>query len=302
MKVGLLESRAARLSGYWSAFLRELGADVAVPALSDAEALALGRESLPGEPPPVQLVLGRILGLGRIDAVLVPEWPEMTGDAWSQALTELLPRRISGLPTLIAVPDHSEGLEQAATELGFRLTRSPGRVRLALEKVRPLASGKRESMPALTRASQPTVAVIGPRPLLDEAVLSGGLRPALEALDLYPVFGPELPLADVLSRAERMDNAEKAGAGERELFGAASLLSGKSAVRGLLLVAPQGDGSALAALRRVAARMHKPTLLLEVAGGEPDWPELAAFARRLGADVTSRPADAAPADPTGDPA
>lgn len=284
MKVGFLDSRAARLSGYWSAFLKELGADVAEPQLSDGEALALGQRSLSAEPLPVQLALGRILGLGRVDAVLVPQLPSVPGDAWGEALTELLPRRISGLPLLLAVPDSPEGLESAATELGFKLTHNAARVRLALDKVRPLASAPRVSAPLLSRAGQSTVAVIGPRSLLAENVLAGELRPALEALELYPVFGHELPPGEVMSRAERMENAAKVPAGERELFGAASLLAGKSAVRGLLLVSSAHDGAHAAALKRIAARMHKPTLLLELSGTDTDLSALEAFGRQLSPD------------------
>lgn len=281
MKVGLLNSRAARLSGYWSAFLKELGAEVATPALTEAEALALGQESLSTEPLTVQLALGRILSLERVDAVLIPEWTAVSGDAWGEALTELLPRRISGLPALLPVPDSSERAETVANELGFRITRNAGRVRLALEKVRPLLSSPKVQTPALSRASQATVAVIGPRHLLGEDILTADLRPALENLGLYPVFSDQLPLADVLQRAERLENAAKVPAGERELFGAASFLSSKGAVRGLILVAPARDGATSAALKRIAQKMHKPTLLLELNGGQTDWAELESFRDRV---------------------
>lgn len=277
----MLGSRAARLSGYWSAFLKELGAEVETPVLSDAEALTLGRESLSSEPLAVQLALGRILSLPPVDVVLVPEWVHVPGDAWSEAFSELLPRRISGLPTLIQVPDGGDKVEAAASELGFKITRNAGRVRLALEKVRPQATGPKESMPILSRASQATVAVIGPRSLLGEDVLAGTLRPALEALGLYPVLSNQLPLADLMQRAERMDNAAKVPAGERELFGAASLLASKGAVRGLLLVTSARDGATRSALERVAGKMHKPTLLLELDGTRTEWPELEAFRDRI---------------------
>ncbi|GHF51893.1 hypothetical protein HNQ07_003086 [Deinococcus metalli] len=281
MKVGLLESHAARSSAYWAALLKELGVEVAAPVLADGEALEIGRESLPGEALGVQLALGRILALGRVDAVLVPRLPAVNADAWGEAFTELLPRRISGLPTLIDVPDGGPELESAAAEVGLRLTQNGGTVRRALDRSRLLAGGPRADMPMLTRASRVTVAVIGPRALLAEPVLAGGLRPALEALGLHPVFSHDLPLADVLKRAERMENAEKAADGERELFGAASLLSGKSAVRGLLLAAPARDGAAGAALHRVAQRMHKPTLSMTVEAGQTEFPELEAFRDRV---------------------
>ncbi|THF84011.1 hypothetical protein E7T09_21120 [Deinococcus sp. KSM4-11] len=277
MKVGLLESRAARSNAYWTALLKDLGVEVAAPSVTDAEALDIGRESLPGEALGVQLALGRILALGRVDAVLVPHLPEVNADAWGEAFTDLLPRRISGLPTLIDVPDGGPELEGAAAEIGLRLTQSGGGVRRALERTRPLAAGPREDMPVLARASRATVAVIGPRALLAEPLLSGGLRPALEALGLHPVFSHELPLADIMKRAERLENPGKIAGGERELFGAASLLSGKSAVRGLIMAVPARDGAAGAALDRLARRMHKPTLTLQVEAGQTAFPELEAF-------------------------
>ncbi|MFC5846967.1 hypothetical protein [Deinococcus petrolearius] len=291
MKVGLLESRAARLSGYWAAYLRELGVDLSAPGLDDEEALALGRESLPQEPATVQLTLGRVLALGRVDAALVPQLPAVFGDAWSEALTELLPRRISGLPALIALPDaptSREDIERVAAEIGLRLSPGGNRVRLALDRAKPLSAGPRAEMPALTRASHATVGVIGPRALLDEPVLAAGLRAALEGLELHAVYGSDLPLPELLKRAERMENAARAQTGEKELFGAASLLAGKSAVRGLVFVAPARDGATHAALSRLAAKMHKPTLLLDLDAGQGGGPELRAFAERLQNGVVSR--------------
>lgn len=284
--MGLLETRAARLNAYWAALLKELEVELAPSELSDPEALALGRETLPTEALGVQLMVGRVLALGRVDAVLVPRLPSVTGDAWGEAFAELLPRRISSLPPLIEVPDGGDDLENAAAEIGLRLSQNAGRVRRALEKVRRLAPGPRQDMPLLARASHDTVAVIGPRALLAEGVLAGGLRPALEAHGLHGVFSHELPLADVVKRAERMENAAKVPAGERELFGAASLLAGKSGVRGMIFAVPARDGAVGAALERLARRMHKPTLHLTVEAGQTDFPELDAFRGRLAAAQT----------------
>jgi hypothetical protein len=286
MRVGLLNSPASRLRAYWTAYLKELDVQTVTPALSDVEALALGQQSLPDEPTTVQLALGRILALDAVDAVLIPQWPAVSGDAWSEALTELLPRRISGLPTLIVVPDqYSPGsgpdLEGVAAEVGLRVSHKGGAVRGALAKVRPLAAEPRVSLPAMGRAGQATVAVVGPRALLTEDVLSGGLRPALKAAGLYGVFSPDLPQGDVMRRAERMENAAKVPAGERELFGAASLLSGKSAVRGVVLAAPAGDGATAAALDRIAAKMHLPTLRLDLQAQQTQFGDLEAFAARV---------------------
>lgn len=302
MKVGLLPAPAAPLSPYWAAYLRELGADTQAPALSDAEALALGAQSLPSGPPTVQLALGRVLALDRVDAALLPEWPAVRGDAWSEALTELLPRRISGLPTLIPVPERAENLtdlETQAAGLGLRVAQNRGGVRLALEKVRPLAQPRAGELPPLTRASRATVAVIGPRPLLMEEVLAGGLRPAIEALGLHPVFSHEVPYEGALRRSERLDHAGQMPAGERELFGAASLLAGKGAVAGLLLVSPARDGATRAALGRLAETLHKPTLLLDLDGGETERPELEAFRDRLTLGARGRDAAPSPHAPGG---
>ncbi|QFP77501.1 hypothetical protein [Deinococcus sp. AJ005] len=282
MRVGLLNSPASRLRAYWAAYLKELDVEAVTPALDDAEALALGQQSLPGEPTTVQLALGRILALEAVDAVLLPEWPAVSNDAWSEALTELLPRRISGLPTLIPVPDlGGPDLEGHAAEVGLRVSQNGSAVRGALTKVRLLAAEPRISMPPLGRAGLVTVAVIGPRTLLAEDVLSGSLRPALEAAGLHGVFSPELPHSDVMRRAERMHDAAKVPAGERELFGAASMLAGKSAVRGVLLVSPAHDGAAAAALDRIAAKMHLPTLRIDLNPGQTEFDGLEAFAEKL---------------------
>lgn len=284
MKVGLLASRAPRLGGYWAAYLKELGVEVVTPALPDPAALSLGQQSLPGESLTVQLALGRILALGRVDAVLVPEWSPVQGDAWGEALTELLTRRISGLPTLIAVPDSGHNLENVAAEVGLRVSQNAGGVRLALERAR-LHAQPREEMPNLQRAGRATVAVIGPRALLGERWLLAPLRARLEELGLHAVYSHELPAADVLKRSERMEMPNPP-AGERELFGATSLLGGKGAVKGFVLVSPARDGATGSALERLAARQHKPTLHLTldspVQDGEAQgWPELDAFRDRL---------------------
>lgn len=277
MKVGLLNSPTARLNAYWSAYLKELGVQVAVTNLSAQEALKVGAQSLPTESVTVQLALGRILALGRVDAVLVPELPAVSGDAWGQAFTELLPRRISGLPALIAVPDGGDDLEAVATEIGLRLSHNAGKVRLALEKVRKLALAPKVEMPLLSRSSRATVAVIGPRALLGEDALAGGLKPALESLGLHPVFSHHLPLTDVLKRAERMERAEKTPAGERELFGASSLLAGKSAVKGFIFAAPARDAATTNALKRLAEKLHKPVLPLSIEAGQTEFPQLEGF-------------------------
>lgn len=281
MKIGLLAPGGARLTAYWSTFLRELGVNLAQPHVTEAEALRLGQQSLGQESSVVQLSLGRILALGRVDAVVVIRGVAVTGDAWNEAPTELLPRRISGLPALLPVPDSGNDIEETATELGLRLTRNAGMVRRALDKARPHLTEQRREMPPLSHAGRATVAVIAPRALLSEPLLMGELPAQLAELELYPVYSASLPLPEVLSRAERMEKNETAPAGERELFGALSLLMGKGAVRGALLLAPQHDTATLAALQKLAAQTHKPTLVLSIAPDQREFPELAQFAQRL---------------------
>ncbi|MFC6591741.1 hypothetical protein ACFP81_06750 [Deinococcus lacus] len=235
---------------------------------------------------PVQLALGRILEFGRVDAVVVPRPTAVYGDAWNEALCELLPRRIAGLPLLLDVPGDLSGVETAAAELGQRLVRQPGTVRSALEKVRPLAQPRRQEMPPLQRASRPTVGVIGPRTLLGNAELSAPLRQRLEQLGLHAVYAPDLPQALVAERGERLESS-RAAAGDRALYGALRLLQGKGAVAGLLLVFPARDEAARAALSRLSAEVHKPSLTLEIEAGEHSWPELQALAEQLGAQALS---------------
>ncbi len=287
MRVGLIKSPAARLTAYWSAYLKELGAEVISTDLADAEVFSLGQQSLPSEAPTVQLALGRILALENADLVLIPQWPTVANDAWSTALPELLARRISNLPALLTVPDGKEGLEDAAAELGLRVSHNAGRVRLALEKVRPLATEPKQEMPMLSKASQTTVAVIGPKTLLAEPLFNANLRDNLDALGLHSVFGYQLPTAEVLRRAERMENLHKAPQGEQELFGATSLLAGKSAVRGLIFVSPARDGATRAALDRIAAKLHKPVLQLSIDTAQQTFPTLEAFRNQITLGTTT---------------
>jgi hypothetical protein len=157
-----------------------------------------------------------------------------------------------------------------------------------------MAQDPRASQPALTRASRVTVAVIGPRALLSEPLVQGPLRAALDEVGLHAVFSHELPVADVLKRAERLEQP-RATAGDRELFGAVSMLGGKGAVKGFIFVSSARDGSTATALSRLAERQHKPTLLLS-ADGQTDFPELAAFRDRVTLGGVARSAQAESAE------
>lgn len=284
MRVAVLTTPQARYAEYWRAFLTALGIEVAQPRAPFETWLQAGQGSLPQEPLPVQLALGEILSLGaQVDAVLVPQGLPLRNDAWASNFAEVMPQRIAGLPSLIAVPDEAATLPQAAAELGQRLVGNAGLVRRALQQVQPLGQPeRREEWPPLQTGSHISVGVIGPRSLLAHPELTAGLWQALGALGLYPIAAHTLPASQVTLRGERLEDA-KAQAGDRWLYGAARLLEGKGAVAGLILVAPERDAAAQASLERVAAGLHKPTLRLTLDQGQTEWPPLEAFARRLGA-------------------
>jgi hypothetical protein len=288
VKVGLVDLSGARPRLFWEAFLRELGVEVALPTLPPHELYALGRESLPNEAAHLQYLLGRVLALQRSDLLLLPELLPVAQDAWSEALGELLPRRISGLPTLQVTPSDPAALLSAAGELGQRLTHNPGQVRLALDRVRPLAQPLKETMPRLSVASRATVAVLGPPVLLDDLYLSGPLREQLEASGLHPVFGTDLPGAQLQERAERYGDAP---AGQRWLNGAQGLLEGKSAVRGLLYVYPARDVAWQQALDKMAKKARLPTALLALDPEHTDWQPLETLRGQLaGTGASGAPA------------
>lgn len=291
MKVGLLDVLGARQMRYWNTFLNELGAEVVTPTLPAEDAYELGRRSLPDVPVQVQLVLGRLLELGNVDLALLPSTRAVSQDAWASDLAELLARRISGLPTLRAVPDGGPELTGAALELGQQLTHNASQVRLALSKVKLLAQPPRESLPPLSAPAKPTVAVIGPDHLLRDAFLTGPLRARLGDLALHPVWADQLPREQVEERGQRFStpSGKPLPPGERDLWGAQNLLEGKGAVRGLIYLAPLRDAATLSALTRLSASARKPVLLLELAPELSDWPELAAFAARLAAPPQEHP-------------
>ena len=285
MTVGLLDMPGARFTRYWHTFLTELGLEVLTPSLPAEGAYALGRESLPDAPAQVQLSLGRLLELGQADTVLLPQARAVRRDAWSESLSELLPRRISGLPRLLTVPDGGGEMEGAAQQVGQQLTRNPVQVRAALGQARPLSLVPREVMPPLSAPRQPTLAVIGPDSLLLEPFLSAPLRSKLGELGLHPVYASDLPRAQVEERAGRGLDAATVGQplpeGERDLLGAQGLLAGKGAVRGLLYVAPLRDAATWGALGRLMEQVHKPALRLEIDPDGGDFAELSDFAARL---------------------
>lgn len=285
MKVSLIDTLGARHLRFWEPYLAALGVEVVRPRLPLSEAYELGRQSLPAEPAWVQLALGRILELGRSDLLLLPELPALAGDPWSEAFAEVLARRVGSLPTLVSVPTSGEALPAVATELGQRLIHNPGRVRLALERVKPLMSPPRPESPRWSVSGQRTVGVVGPHTLSQDSYLSGPLRAALEGAGLHPVWGHQLPEESVQERARR---AGARSPGEAELAGAAGLLASKGSVAGLVFAVPARD----AAVRRVAERLardaFRPALVLEAAP-ELDA-DLSAFAERLMARASARPA------------
>ncbi|WP_425145696.1 hypothetical protein [Deinococcus sp.] len=278
MKVGLIGSFGARPRAFWEAFLGGLGAEVARPALPAQDVYELGRQSLPNEAAHVQYLLGQVLASGQSDLLLTPDLLPVSQDAWGEALAELLPRRISGLPALQTVPQEAEAALSAAGELGQRLIHNPGVVRLALERARPLSQPPKGEMPPLSVASRATVAVLGPPVLLSDDYLSGPLRLQFAGLGLHPVYATDLPAAQIEERAERFGDAP---AGQRWLNGAQGLLEGKSAVRGLLYVYPARDTAWERALSRMARAARKPDALLAIEPGQHDWDALERLARQV---------------------
>jgi len=284
VKVGLIGVSGARPLEFWAAFLRELGVEVALSTLPPQELYALGQQSLPNEAAHLQYLLGRVLEVQRSDLILLPTWHPVELDAWGEALAELLPRRISGLPALQTVPDDGPAALSAAGELGQRLTHNPGLVRLALDRVRPRSKPQKEAMPLLSVASRPTVAVLGPPAVLADPFLSGPLREKLEALGLHGVFATDLPASQVQERAERFGDAP---AGQRWLNGAQGLIEGKSAVGGLLYVYPERDVAWEQALGRMAKKARKPSAVQGVEPDQAGWKALEALARQLSATAPS---------------
>lgn len=284
MKVGLIGVSGARPLAFWEAFLRELGVEVALSTLPPHELYALGRESMPSEAAHLQYLLGRVLELQRSDLVLLPPLLPVAQDAWGEALADLLPRRISGLPSLQLIPDDGPAALSVAGELGQRLTHNPATVRLALDRARLLSQPRREVMPVLSVASRPTVAVLGPPTLLADPYLSAPLRDKLNALGLHGVYGSDLPASQVWERAERFGDAP---AGQRWLNGAQGLLEGKSAVRGILYVYPERDVAWQQALSRMAKKVRLPSAVLGIEPDQKGWQALEEFHRQLTAPVST---------------
>lgn len=268
MNIGLLVSGGARLGNYWKTFLKELGVQLVLPTLSDEECLKIGQESLPTESATVQLALGRILAMGRVEAVIIPSFDAVSVDPWNSDFSQLLTRRISGLPQLIEVPDFypepddEQSIEAKAAELGISLTHNAGMVRRALDKAKPFLTAPRQEPLRLNEAGKTSVALIGPRSFLHEPVLSAHLYKILSEEDCYPIPWVALREEEVLARSKRTE-AKEAPLGEQSLFGALSLLAGKSTVRGSLLLAAARDGATAAVLERLSRSTRKPTFILQ---------------------------------------
>lgn len=253
--------------------------------LTDEECLQLGQETLPNESSLVQLMLGRIESFAQVDAVLILETVAVTDDPWNMALPELLTRRLSGLPTLISVPDGLDltQVEGKAAEIGMQITHNIGIVRRALDRSKSFLELPTTEMPLLSVAGKTSIAVIAPRMLLGEPLLLGSLYRVLAEHDVYPIPGTALNTEQVLERVSRTSDAH-APLGEQELFGTYSLLAGKSAIRGILLLAPVRDTPTLNVLQKIKASSHKPTLAMSLAPDQSDWAELTEWLGQLRVD------------------
>ncbi|AFZ66668.1 hypothetical protein [Deinococcus peraridilitoris] len=285
MNVGLLDTLGSRYRRFWEPYLNDLGVGVVQGSMPKSEAYALGQESLAGEPPHVQLALGRILELGQADLIVLPQLEGIEGDPWGEAFVDVLSQRVSSLPNLLSVPESGQAAAGAAAELGTHLIHNPGVVRRALDRHRPLLTPAREAAPELSAASKRSVAVIGPDVLLSEPFLLGELPARLAASGLHAVYSSEMPRATVLERGLR------SGAGTpglRALAGAQLALEGKSAVRGLVFVVPARSRVWRQAAERLAAGARKPALVLEVAPEMSDFAALDAFAQRVTLGVAAR--------------
>lgn len=282
MKVALLTTPQARYADYWLAFLGALGLDVPRPLAPYDVWMSAGQASLPEEPILTQLALGEILSLGnQVDVVLVPQRLAVTNDAWAEHMAELLPQRISGLPTLIAVPDQAEELAMAAATIGMRLVHNRSTVARAMERVEKLGQVPRRSeWPMLQVAGKASVAVVGPRALVSHPDMGSNLIKALERAGVHPVPTHRLPLLEVNERGARHPNP-KATLAERRLWAEARLAEGKGSISGLVLVAPARDVAMYEALRAVQAELYKPSLLLSADAGQEHWNEINNWADNL---------------------
>lgn len=261
---------------YWQVFLSALEVDVLYPTLPPAELHAVGQQSLRGAPAQVQLLLGQLLSLPNAGLALLPQPLSFAGDPWSEALDEVLPRRISALPELRPVPTSGRTLRSAATTLGQRLTGNPGLVRRALERVQPLER-EHTAPPQWDQAGERTVGVVLPRSAADAAFVAP-LRAALAAAGLNPVWSQDLPGGDLQRRAERFGALSP---GEAEIMGAGNLLGGKGAVRGVLYALPARDEAARRAAERSHAAQHRPSAVIELEPGGDPGAAVSAFADRL---------------------
>lgn len=286
----MLDTLGSRYLRFWEPYLADLGVDVATPTLSKRDAYELGRASLPGEAPYVQLALGRILELSqaaRVDAVLLPERTSVAGDPWGAAFADVLARRLSSLPALLSVPASGDAAASTATELGVRLTGNPGLVRRALDRRRPLLTPARETMPNLGVASRHTLALVGPEDLLGEPFLLGTLPAELEALSVHAVLSAQVPRDLVAERGLRAGGATPA---EREFAGAFQILEGKGPVRGSILAVPASSVAHRTFAEKLAKTAHKPALVLDVSPDRDDWNEVRAFVNRVLLGASSRSA------------
>lgn len=268
---------------YWQVFLSALEVDVVYPTLPPAELHAVGKDSLQGAPAQVQLLLGQLLSLPRAGLALLPQPLPFAGDPWSEALEEVLPRRISALPELLPVPisggDAGAGgaLRSVATTLGQRLTGNPGLVRRALERVQPLERLS-HAPPRWDQTGTRTVGVVLPRSAADPAFVAP-LRAALAAAGLHPVWSQDLPAEDLQRRAERFGALSP---GEAEIMGAGNMLGGKGAVRGVLYALPARDTAARRAAERSRAAQHRPSALIELEPGAAPDAAVSEFAQAVG--------------------
>jgi hypothetical protein len=245
MRVGLVTSLLwPRYGPFWERLLAQAGLETArAPQERLARALRDKRlESVPGAA--FKAAVAEALALSAMDAVLVPELnpgediPRGGGqDPWIASFPEALAKSVVGLPPILSVPAGlEEGLESLVINMLHGLTHDPALARRTWEKSRGFARPPRYIEPRWLSPGLVTVGLIGQPWLLGDGALAALAEEGRHLVSQHQ-------LDPNILRQEGARVAERLVATDREVLGAARLMSRKGSVERLIMLVDESSGA-----------------------------------------------------------
>ncbi len=260
MRVGVITSLLwSRYGPFWEKLFSQAGLET-LRAPEARLARALEDKRLAGVPGAAfKLAVAEALALQDADVILAPdlnpgeEVSRGSGqDPWIASFPEALAKAVVGLPAILSVPAAlDEGLESLTIRTLHHLTHDPALSRRTWEKSRGFAKPPRYSEPRWTSPNAETVGLLGQPWLLGDVALKSLARDGQHLVSQHQ-------LDPALLRREGARVSQRLIATDREVLGAAHLMSRKGSVKRLIMLADESSGADSWLAESVRRSQRKP--------------------------------------------